>query len=217
MYFNGADGVTLRNSTISDSVFAPWFTISGADAARSGNSNILVENNQFGSPVDTSSDSFQLAWCSNARPGVTGYRNVTIRFNSFAYGNGSLTPPGTNGPRDTCRLSNVSVYGNVLVKGYCQADQSPEHGNDLGTVKWAYNVFVGPSACAGVGNVATGSSTVPFYARDTREPEPGAFAVSGAPAAPDNLVPAARGCPATDARGVRRPAGTRCDAGAFER
>jgi hypothetical protein len=198
----------LRNSTFRNSVFQPWFTISGPDAGATGNQNILIENNQFGAQLFHQVPSYgvggalTLAHCRNAN----AYRNVTIRFNSFA-NMGSidlgLTEPG-------CGFQNINIYGNVVSKGIYSC---------VAGVNYAYNVYSRSSGtCGGTGETNIGGTTFPFFTTETPAPFGWAYALAGAVAAPDNRVPTSMGCPATDLRGVARPqtAGF-CDAGAFER
>jgi hypothetical protein len=217
MYMNGVKNFTLRNSTIRDSVFAPWFTISGADAARWGNENILIENNVFGSQVvfnqTTGARSysgnglgFQLRWCTNASAGVMGYRNVTIRFNSVSRG---ATIDTSTMADSNCRFENVQVYGNVA--GVRNSPCVPG-------IVYRYNVYssVSPGGVCDSTEVSTGSVGLPFYAEDVHTPGPASYRLMGPSAPPDNLVPASLGCPDTDRFGSPR-SGPSCDAGSHER
>lgn len=224
MYINGVNGFTLRNSTFRDSVFTPWFTISGPDAGRSGNSNILVENNQFGTQVfrsigqyaSTDNNAHEYAWCGNT--GQPSYRNVLIRFNSFAR-HASLGMPGNIQAHANCRVENFRLVGNVL--GF-RPTPAESGGLSCGVpdTGWFFNVYAGGQdglcGTAADGNVNIGGLSMPFYADDDQGPEPGDFALTGPGFAGDNLVPAAE-CPATDAAGRLRPTTGFCDAGAFER
>ena len=217
MYVNGVKGFTLRNSIIRDSVFAPWFTISGPDAKRWGNENILIENNYFGSQVffdqRTGTRSyakaglaFQLAWCENAAAGVVGYRNVTIRFNSTSRG-GQLEMASL--AQSACRFENVRVYGNI----------AGARSNCVAGVEFGHNVF-GGAGSRGVcdrSDINIGRSTMPFYAHDTHAPGRTDFRLVGPRSAADSRVPVSAGCPTTDQFGVPRGRDGFCDAGASER
>jgi hypothetical protein len=217
LYVNGVRGFTLRNSTIRDSVFAPWLTISGTDAARWGNEDVLIENNVFGSQVffdqktgarsyATKGLAFQLAWCENAAPGVPGYRNVTVRFNSTSR-SGQLELASLALP--TCKFENVRVYGNIVgARSTC-----------VPGVHFRYNVL-GAAGGRGVCDsteVNIGRTRLPFYARDSHAPRRSDFKLAGPRAAPDGRVPASAGCPTTDRFGVRRGRRGFCDAGSAER
>jgi hypothetical protein len=212
MYVNGVDGFTLRNSTFRDSIFSPWMTISGESAGGFGNSNILIENNQFGTAVSgragrySSRGGLELAWCQNGSQ--PAYRNVTVRFNSFARGAG-INLPGWYEAESSCRVTDFDVYGNIFgVRPSCTTSG----------VRWHHNVYVDHSArVCGYGDVVVRSRSMPFYAQDTPAPKPGSFALAGRHAAPDNRVPLAAGCPRRDAEGRTRGQGGFCDAGAFER
>lgn len=221
LYWNGVKGGVIRGNTFKNVVFQPWTTHSGPDAGASGTEDLLVENNSFSysaSPAP-SEFGFALAWCQNAS---NAYRDVTIRFNSFAEGT-ELGLPDTVTSGGTCSVSNLKVYGNIVEKSPSCQVSGP--GTNSGTITWAYNVLSGPnSGSCGTGDVrADGTNpSHPFYTEDTQQPDPGDFALAGATAAPDNLVPADDSdfpCPATDAAGNPRPAGAGefCDAGAYER
>jgi hypothetical protein len=217
MYINGVHNFTLRNSTFRDSVFEPWFTISGPAAAQYGNQNLLIENNQFGGPVQTVGHGLSLAWCKNANSGVHAYRNVTIRFNSFARGV-NLAVPGSNTSWELdCRNENIQIYGNIFGEKHNGADGGNGCGN-AASVTWRYNVFAGRfTGTCGATDVNIGGTTMPFYQHDTRAPSGDAFSLIGGIMAADNLVPESLGCP-SDRRGTRRPTDIGfCDAGAFER
>ena len=206
LYANGVNGVTIRNSTFRDSVFAPWFTISGATAGARGNSNILIENNQFGVQTDGRGSpwgeglGFQFAWCQNGAQPST--RNVTFRFNSFArvskspcLGSPARRPAAqrTSGSTETCSVGSRPGEGNC--------------GGPSGVV-FSHNVYAGDrykSTCGGTGEVWVGTATMPWYANNDPGPEPGDYRLTGAAFAGDDLVPASAGCPATDAAGRTRP------------
>jgi hypothetical protein len=212
MYINGVHGFTLRNSTFRDSVFAPWTTHSGARAAELGTQDVLVENNQFGARANYTAGSYarqasslQFAWCANT--GQPSYRNVVVRFNSFARG-ATIDVPGAIPEESACQVQDFEVYGNII--GW-----RPDCGQG---VSWRYNLYVGgPRGVCGPGDVRARGNAMAFYKRDTPAPLPGDFRLRGKPGRPDNLVPAAAGCPKRDAAGARRGRSGRCDAGAFER
>lgn len=211
MYVNGVHGFTLRNSTFRDSVFAPWTTHSGPEAGAAGSRDILIENNQFGARAMYRAGSYaeeaaalQFGWCQNTvQP---AYRDVTVRFNSFAAG-ATVDVPGLAPEEHGCSVEGFEVYGNVL-------GAAPACG--LEGVSWHHNVTLG-AAPGGCGPGDAGTASAGFYRRDTPAPRPGDYALGGPAAAPDDLVPSSAGCPATDAAGRRRGSGGRCDAGAFER
>ncbi len=212
MYVNGVDGFTLRNSTFRESVFAPWTTISGYAAASTGNSNILIENNQFGASVSGLDGSYKEfagwedAWCQNASQ--ASYRNVTIRFNSFSRG-ATINLPGWYDGEAVCRTQNFQVYGNVF--GY-------KPSCTTSGINWHHNVYAGRfSGTCGASDVNVGGSSMPFYATDTQAPRPGDYALTSVTFGGNNLVPASAGCPSTDASGRARGSDGYCDAGAFER
>jgi hypothetical protein len=212
IYVNGVDGFTLRNSTVRESVFAPWTTISGSEAAARGNQNILIENNQFGASISGVAGSYrefagwENAWCQNG--GQPSYKNVTIRFNSFARATG-INLPGWYDGESGCRVQNFQVYGNVFgSKPSCTTSG----------VQWHHNVYAGRySGTCGSGDVNIGGTSMPFYADDDQGPEPGDYALAGPSFAGDNLVPTSAGCPATDEAGRPRGQNGFCDAGASER
>jgi hypothetical protein len=211
MFINGVHGFTMRNSTVRNSVFEPWTTISGPAAAARGNHDILIENNYFGANVHAGGGhGFSFAWCQNASSGVTAYRNVTLRFNSFARGINVAVPGSNNSAERTCRVESFRVYGNIL---------GHRHACGHGAISWSYNVFTGSrSGTCGPGDVNIGRSTHPFYRNDTRQPtRRDDWRLVGGAMAADNRVPVSAGCPATDRLGVRRGAGGFCDAGAHER
>jgi hypothetical protein len=216
MFINGVNGFTLRNSTFRDHVFMPWTTIC---CGAKGNSNILIENNQFGAQVfwqagDYSSQpyfGFDFAWCQNgAQP---SYRNVTFRFNSFAR-LGGLGVPGWVEGVNSCQVENFEIYGNIF--GH-RANCGSYLANGT-RINWHHNVYAGPTSgtCGGTGERNIGGSTMPFYSDDDAGPESGDYRLTGPAMAADNLVPANL-CPATDATGRSRGAGGSCDAGAHER
>jgi hypothetical protein len=232
-YMNGVKDVTIRNSTFRQSVFEPWSTISGPDAGATGNEGILWENNQFGSSVFYGRGDFAAsptiglggggACWSSSQP---AYRDVTIRFNSFARFNG-LAVPGNIAPADDdatdeiCTVSGYRVYGNIFGTRPVGDDACGNRGN---AIQYRYNVYAGdvPGTCSGIGETNIGDTDMAFYADPDWAPEPGDYAVTGRPTAADDLVPADNPrfpCPATDADGTPRPSGPGefCDAGAFER
>lgn len=219
LYGNGVNGLTIRNSTFANNVFEPWTTISGSDAGTWGNHNILIENNQFGRSVQTPSGTnggFGFAWCQNYKGADVAYRNVTVRFNSFAAG--VLTGvPDTVASTGTCRISDFRLYGNIMRYPSSCGISGP--GTGIGTATWGYNVFTGSTnRTCGPGDVYIGGSSHPFYANDTLAPSPGDFRLTGPLFAGDNLVPITQGCPAASAAGVLRPQNPGfCDAGAHER
>ena len=211
IYINGGRNITLRNSTVRDSVFAPWTTISGSEAAVRGNENILIENNQFGRPVQSPITSgWQNAWCQNGSQ--PSYRGITIRFNSFARGS-EADFPGWYNAEFGCRVQNYRVYGNVFGgRPVCPSEQTQIVG-----VSYQYNVYAGSkSGTCGPGDVNIGGTTMPFYATDTTAPQPRDYQVVLGFAG-DSLVPLSAGCPATDAAGRPRGINGFCTAGAFER
>lgn len=215
LYMNGVNGLVLRNTVIRDSVFAPWFTLSGSEAGARGNSNILIENNSFGVQTSSGTDywadgwGFQAAWCQNgAQP---SYRNVVIRHNSYARGATHSLPGSPDGGEDGCRTTGFQVYGNIV-------NQSPYTcGSAASGITNSYNVYTGrySFACAGTGNVNIGSMTHPFYVDDDQGPERGDYDLDQ-DFAGVNRVPAAM-CPPVDASGaLRNVADGFCDAGAYE-
>ncbi len=215
MYLNGVHNLTLRNSRFIDSFIAPWMTISGQGAAASGNKNILIENNVFGTGVNYGNpgsfntrqysrwESFDFAWCQNVLPGVYAYDNVTYRFNSASRSVGFavlFTESGCQG-----KVRNVRAYGNIGVRNTCDS-----------LVEYRYNVYSNTGRCHAT-DIPLGRRAFPFYAKDTDAPGPLDFRLTGRRAAPDNRVPARFGCPKTDRLGRPRGRGGFCDAGAFER
>ena len=209
MYINGVDGFTLRNSTFRDSVFAPWTTHSGPQAGAVGTRHVLVENNQFGARAVYAAGSYaeaastlQFGWCQNARQ--PSYRDVVVRFNSFAPG-ATIDVPGLSPEEAGCSVKGFEVYGNVLAApSECGVDG----------ITWHHNVYLdAPGASCGEGDLGG-----PVQYRDpTPSPRPGAYELAGPHGTADDAVPADGGCPETDARGRRRGHDGRCDAGAFER
>ena len=215
---NGVKDFIMRNSIVRDSVFAPWVTISGPDAAQWGNENILIENNNFGSQVHFDQRTgartythnglaFQLAWCENAAVGVVGYKNVTVRFNSTSR-SGQLEMASL--AHSNCRAENIKVYGNI-------AGVRPKPC--VAGVEFRYNVFTGvrPGGVCHTTDVNIGGNSFRFYAKDTHAPGPRDFRLVGRRAAPDNLVPVSVGCPRTDRFGTWRDRKDFCDAGSHER
>ena len=191
----------------------------GPTPPRSGNHDILIENNQFGANVLTSSPTgggIGFAWCQNYTGPDVAFRNVVVRFNSFAAGV-RTGPPDTLTSSATCKIANFQIYGNIM--RYTDSCQISGPGTKIGTVDWFDNVYTGgTNRTCGPGDQYIGGNTDPFYANDTQAPSPGDFALTGASFAADNLVPVASTCPATDAAGNPRPlTGAFCDAGAFER
>ena len=215
MYLNGVHNLTLRNSRFRESFIAPWTTISGPGAAAVGNKNILIENNVFGTGVNYGSpgkyqnrgygrwESFDFAWCQNAQSGVYGYDNITYRFNSASRGVGVFVLFNESGCQGKVR--NVKVYGNVGLRNGCDP-----------LVVYRYNVYSNSGTCHSTDR-ALGTGTLPFYANDTHSPGANDYMLSGALAAPDNLVPTSEGCPSTDRNGNPRGQNGYCDAGAYER
>jgi hypothetical protein len=232
-YMNGVKDVTIRNSTFRESVFEPWATISGADAGRTGNEGILWENNQFGASVVGGPHDVASTPTTGLGGGATcwagrqpSYRDITIRFNSFAADNG-LAVPGNIPPAEDdatdelCTVTGYLVYGNIF--GTAPAGEEG-CGNDGGAIEYRYNLYAGDVAatCDGAAEQYIGGTGMPFYAKAGPAPKPADYALAGPSMAADDLVPAddpAFPCPATDARGITRPSGpgTSCDAGAFER
>jgi hypothetical protein len=232
-YMNGVKDVTIRNSTFKESVFEPWATISGSDAGATGNEGILWENNQFGASVfyeigDYATEGHNAlgggATCwSSSQP---SYRNIIIRFNSFAR-YGGLAVPGNIPSADddsndqSCTVSGYKVYGNIF-------GTKPSGDNGCGNsghaIQYRYNVYAGSvgGTCSGTGETNIGGTTMSFYTDPDWAPEAGDYELTGAAMAADNLVPADDAsfpCPSTDASGTARPsgAGQFCDAGAYER
>jgi chitodextrinase len=217
-YFNGVRDVTVRNSIFRDGFMSALFvTISGSDAARTGNRNILIENNFFGTMTTGRPgaygrpDVINLVWCGNYNgpdgPGH-GFRDVTVRFNSFSRGASFFRDDA--GPNRPCTHTNIQVYGNIFgVKPECFAGQP-------GTV-FGYNVIRSGTACHPTDVTLGGPAGFSFYANDTHAPGPTDYQLVGPAAAPDNRVPVAVGCPATDRFGNTRGVGGFCDAGAHER
>jgi hypothetical protein len=218
MYVNGVKNFTLRNSTIRDSVFAPWFTISGPEASAYGNENLLIENNNFGSQVffnqqtgarsyGTNGFALQLAWCHNAATGVYGYKNVTVRFNSTSR-SGQIDTGSLENAK--CRFENVRVYGNIA---------GVRTNPCVPGVEYRHNVFtsLAPGGTCHSTDRNTGGTGFPFYADDTHAPNHDSYRLTGPNALPDNLVPANLGCPPTDKFGNPRATNGTCDAGSHER
>ena len=215
MYLNGVHNFTLRNSVFRDSFIAPWFTISGPEASASGNKNILIENNIFGTGVNYGNpgryngrqyarwESIDLAWCQNVSNGVFAYDNVTYRFNSGSRSAGLAVLFSESGCQG--KIRNVRAYGNIGLRNRCDP-----------LVEYRYNVYSNSGRCHST-DVALGRGSFPFYVKDTDAPHPGDFRLRGRRAAPDNRVPARLGCPRTDRTGKPRPRKGFCDAGAFER
>jgi len=188
-------------------------THSGPEAGATGSRDILIENNQFGARVvyqtgvyADEGSALQFGWCQNARQ--PAYRQVTVRFNSFAAG-ATVDVPGLTPEEAACAVEDFEVYGNVF-------GAPPACGID--GVSWHHNVVLGdaPHPC-GDGDVAAGVPSEAFYRTETRAPHPGDFALAGPPGAADDLVPVAAKCPAVDAEERTRGQGGSCDAGAFER
>jgi len=215
MYLNGVHNLTLRNSRFRESFIAPWTTISGPDAARVGNKNILIENNVFGTGVNYGSgnysqrsygrwESFDFAWCENASSGVYAYDGVTYRFNSASRAVGVFALFNESGCQG--RVRDIKVYGNVGFRNGCDA-----------LIEYAYNVYSNDGTCAPSDRNADAGGALPFYAADTHSPGPLDYRLSGPASPADNLVPAGMGCPATDHVGNPRGQGGVCDAGAYER
>ena len=216
LYVNGVHDFTLRNSRFRENFIAPWLTISGVDAALSGNRNILIENNVFGTGVTygnpgnyaareyTRWESFDFAWCQNSEPGWLTYENVTYRFNSSSNSSGPQMLFSEVGCETNVR--NLQVYGNVGMLNGCDP-----------LVAYSYNVWSDGGTCDPTDREALADGHLPFYAADVPSPEPGDYSLAGPPAAPDDLVPVEKGCPETDHVGTRRGANGFCDAGAYER
>jgi chitodextrinase len=217
LFVNGPKGFTLRNSTFRNNVFEPWTTVSGPDAGARGVQDVLIENNQFGRNVQSPSGTgggFGVAWCQNTS---VGYRNITIRFNSYAAGSFSGAPDTVNAG-GTCRVENFRAYGNLMGRAPGQFCQPQGPGTEIGTVAWAHDVFTGTVAgTCSTTDVNIGGTSHPFYANDTGAPQPGDYQLAGPQMAADNRVPVSMGCPATDAAGRTRGLDGFCDAGAFER
>jgi hypothetical protein len=216
MYLNGVHNLTLRNSRFRDSFIAPWTTISGPAAAAAGNRNLLIENNVFGTGVNYGSagdyrqrgygrwESFDLAWCENAAPGVYAYDGVTYRFNSGSRAVGLFSIFDQAGCAG--RVRNVRAYGNIGYRNGCDS-----------LVEYAYNVYSNSGTCDATDRSAGAGGALPLYASDTHSPGPLDYRLSGAGTPADNLVPASAGCPATDRLGNPRGRDGYCDAGAYER
>jgi len=212
IYINGGHNITLRNSTVRNSVFAPWTTISGSLAAARGNDGILIENNQFGLPVQSPMASgWQNAWCQNGS--TPSYRNITVRFNSFARGT-SADFPGWYDAEFGCRVQNFQVYGNIFgSRPVCPGAQTLTVG-----VSYRYNVYAGPlKGKCGPGDVYIGGRKMSFYGHDTQQPRRGDFALRKTGFRGAALVPVKAGCPVKDAAHRRRGHGGFCTPGAFER
>ena len=209
MFINGGRNITIRNSTFRNSVFAPWTSISGSDAAARGNRRILIENNQFGKPVQSPMASgWQNAWCQNGSQ--PSYRDVTIRFNSFSRGTEADFPGWYDGEYG-CRTRNFNVYGNV----FGRRPTCPNQQRSTVGVSYHHNVYAGSkSGTCGRGDVNIGRNSMPFYVRDTTAPRRRDYALKrrfrGV-----GLVPRVY-CKGRDAAGRSRQHGRRCTAGAFE-
>ena len=216
MYLNGVHDLTLRNSRFRDSFIAPWTTVSGPDAARTGNHSIKVENNVFGTGVNYGNpshfskrgfgrwESFDFAWCQNVSSGVRAYDRIVYRFNSASRAVGPLILFAEVGcPASS--IGSVTVYGNIGYRNGCDR-----------LVSYAYNVWSNAGTCAATDRNANAGGALPFYASDTHSPGPDDYRLARSSPA-DGLVPVSAGCPATDRFG--RPRGRRgtCDAGSHER
>jgi hypothetical protein len=206
------DGFTMRNSTVRNSVFEPWFSIiNPTNVSR----NLLIENNYFGAST-LYGRGFALAWCTNAG-GSVAYENVTIRFNSFSRNTGLAIPGSGHAGELGCRVRNVRIYGNII--GQKPAGWDGENPCGVSDTVWSYNVFVNSAnrGVCGVGDVSVVSPIIPFYKNDNPNPILGDYELAGPPGAADDLVPVWMGCPATDRLWTARPQSGFCDAGAHER
>jgi len=208
MYVNAAVNFTIRNSKFRDcAIYNIFFTLSGPDAQKIGQRNLLIENNWFDTPWTEDSSGGEraratgvsLAWCQNSSQ---GYRDVLVRFNSFQRNTGIELDRNMS-----CHWENVRVVGNLL----------SYPGNCDPRITYAYNVWttaIRAGRCAGTDRVS--GDALPYA-----EPASGRgfnFRLRPKRTVADDLVPASvpGGCPRVDIDHKRR-SGKRCDAGSDER
>ena len=138
-----------------------------------------------------------MAWCQNS---PRGYRNTTVRFNSFAR-NTQLQID----PNPSCVFNNVRVVGNISMWDGCQPRWA-----------WRYNVWSTSwrtGSCDATDKIH--GDQLP-YVDGSNLPSMN-YHLARAKSTADNLVPVSAGCPATDIDGQRRGANGFCDAGSDER
>jgi hypothetical protein len=215
---NGVRGLTIRNSTFRDGIFAPAIAMSGPAAAALGNKDILIENNFFGTGVNYGPgigryntraygrwEALDFSHCNVARPGVYAFDNVLYRFNSGSPSAGfSMLVAELGCARE--KIRNVRVIGNIGLRNRCTTD-----------VTYRYNVYSNAGRCHSTDRNIGASGTIPFYVSRTHSPHPRAYKLVGRRTLADNRVPARAGCPRRDKFGNRRGVGGFCDAGAHER
>ncbi len=206
MYINGSKNVTIRNSKFRQcAIFDIFATISGPDAAQLGHDGLLIENNWFGAPYTESlgggspgrPSAVSLAWCQNSSK---GYKNTTVRFNSFARNTHLQIDPNPS-----CVFDNINVVGNLMMWDGCQSRWA-----------WQYNVWstAWRTGSCGATDKILGDQFP--YVEPSSLPSMN-YHLTGANSVADNLVPVAAGCPATDIDGQSRGANGFCDAGSDER
>jgi hypothetical protein len=155
--------------------------------------------------------------------GAASWVNVTIASNSvstlggthgqgFPAGGGNGSPPGTDGPVLTASDGTAGTVGGIAG----------------GTLKNSIVAGNASTACAGVAdggnNIAFPDTTCPgatianpLLSPLGRHGGPTlTYAISAKSAAVNHVPGSGGGCPGTDQRGVRRPQGAGCDAGAYE-
>jgi hypothetical protein len=210
----GVDGFTLRNSIVRDSFMGVVVAMYG-DATATGNKNVLIENNFFGTPVDypagfnsrtySRREAADFSHCHVAKPGVYAFDNITYRFNSASRRAGfTMDLAGLGCGSD--KIRNVRVYGNVGLRNGCTAG-----------VIYRYNIYANAGICHSTDRSIRASGSIPFYTSDIHSPKARSYRLNGRRTAADNRVPVSMGCPTTDKFGIRRGTGGFCDAGAHER
>ena len=208
MYVNAAVNFTIRNSKFRDcGIYNIFFTISGPDAQKIGQRNLLIENNWFDTPWTEDSSGgararatgISLAWCQNS---PHGYQNVLARFNSFQRNTGIELDRN-----QSCRWDNVRIIGNMLsYPGACDS-----------RITYAYNVWttaIRNGRCSPTDRIV--GDAMPYA-----NPKSGQgfnFRLRAKRTIADDLVPksVAGGCPRVDIDHKRR-VGKRCDAGSDDR
>lgn len=213
MFVIGVDGFTLRNSIVRESFMGIVFAVAG-DAAATGNKNILIENNFFGTGVNYPGgykgraygrwESAEFSHCYVARAGVYAFDNVIYRFNSGSSQAGFIMD--LSDPRCAGKIRKVRVIGNIGLRNRCTTG-----------VTYRYNIYSNAGRCHSTDRSIRASGAIPFYLRRTHSPRPRDYRLIRGRTLADNRVPARIGCPARDKFGNRRGVGGFCDAGAHER